>query len=329
MLRSGSRQYSEDAKSAEAAGKKGTGKDRKNMSFFKNKPVLIVIAVVVLSAIIALVSHLTDRLPARMASGVITPVEKVVYKMLSPVINLSDGIKNGGKYAEENEQLRAQIDELIMENRSVEDYLEENKRLRELLGIKEAMVNCRTVAAEVIAYDWDNFSETVVINRGSSDGLELEDAVITAEGVVGRVTELGKGWARITTLISPKHFMGVRISRTGDLAVAEGEAELAPDRKLRLGYISGAAKVIEGDIIETSGVGGIYPPGIAVGKVTEVSVESSGTVAYAVVEPSAPLEKVKEVLVITDWSKEIEDVTGENIPSTIEISDEEIANAEG
>ncbi len=302
------------------------------MSFFKNKPVIIVLVVIILSGLIALISHLTDRLPARMASGVITPAEKVVYKILSPVINLSEGIKNSGRYAEENEELRASINELTLENKSVEDYVEENKRLRELLGMKESMVNREVIAAEVIAYDWDNFSETIVINCGSGDGVELEDAVVTAEGAVGRVTELGSGWARVTTIISPKHSMGVKISRTGDLAVAEGDAKLSPDRKLRLGYISGAAKVIEGDIIETSGVGGIYPPGIAVGRITEVGVESSGTVAYAVVEPTAPLNKVKEVLVITEWSREstspeyIEDNQAE---ITDEITDEEVENAQG
>lgn len=299
------------------------------MSFFRNKPILTVVVVVVLSALIALVSHLTNRLPEKMASGVITPAEKVAYKILSPVINLSDGIKNGKTYAEENEQLRARIDELTMENRSVEAYLDENKRLRDLLGIQEAMVSCQTVAAEVVAYDWDNFSETVVINRGSNDGIALDNAVITAEGAVGRVTELGGSWARVTTLISPRHSMGVRISRTGDLAVAEGDAKLAVDKSFRLGYISGAAKVIEGDIIETSGVGGVYPPGIAVGRITAVSVENSGTVAYAVVEPSAPLDKVKEVLVVTDWSEEIEDVADGTLPVTEEITDEEIENAEG
>lgn len=302
------------------------------MSFFKNKPVLTVIAVVLLSAVVALISHLTDRLPARMASGVITPAEKVAYKVLSPIINLSEGIKNSGRYAEENEELRAEINELIMENKSVEDYIEENKRLRALLGMKESMVNTETVAAEVVAYDWDNFSETVVINRGSSSGIELEDAVVTAEGIVGRVTELGSGWARVMTIISPKHSMGVKISRTGDLAVAEGDAKLAPDSKLKLGYISGAAKVIEGDIIETSGVGGVYPPGIAAGRITEVSSQSSGKVAYAVLEPIAPLDKIKEVLVITDWtmaSSSPENIVDSSAESTNEITEEEVENAEG
>ncbi len=301
------------------------------MSFFKNKPILTIIAVVVISALVALVSHFTNRLPERMASGVITPAEKVVYKILSPIINMTDGVKNGKKYAEENEKLRAQIDELIMENRSVEDYLDENKRLRELLSIKESMPNCNMLAAEVVAYDWDNLSETIVINKGENSGIELDDAVVTAEGAVGRVTELGGGWARVTTLISPKHSMGVKISRTGDLAVAEGDAKLSPDGSFRLGYISGAAKIIEGDIIETAGVGGVYPSGIAVGKVTKVNVESTGKVSYAVIEPAAPLEKVKEVLVITDWTETVDvpEITPDIGDTAEEITDEQAENAEG
>lgn len=307
------------------------------MSFFKNKPILLTAVVLIIALIIASVSHFSDRATEGVGGAVTSGAEGFFSKVFSPLRNLGTAFSDKEKLVAENEQLKAQIDELIKENRGAEEYISENKRLKELLGIKEAMVNKEVLAAEVISLDWDNFSETVTINRGIKDGLQKEDAVVSALGVIGRVTELGDSWARITTLLSPKHSVGVRITRTGDLAVAEGDIKLAKDRKLRLDYISGAQELVEGDIVETSGMGGIYPPSLTVGKVSEIKKDSSGAVSYAVVEPTADFSRVFEVLVITDWTREsVAPDYVVNVPETTEIvenfdeiTDEEIENAEG
>lgn len=307
------------------------------MSFFKNKPILVTAAVLVLALIVASVSHFSNGATEGAGGAVTSVAEGFFSKIFSPLKNLDTAFSDKERLIAENEQLKAQVDELIKQNRGAEEYISENKRLKELLGIREMMVNKEVLAAEVISYDWDNFSETVTINRGSKDGVEKEDAVVSALGVIGRVTELGEHWARITTLISPKHSLGVKITRTGDLAVAEGDIKLAKDKKLRLDYISGAAELIEGDIVETSGIGGVYPSGLTVGKVREIKKDSSGAVAYAVVEPTADFARIFEVLVITDWTRETatpdyvvnapeNDGATENID---EMTDEDIENAEG
>ena len=307
------------------------------MSFFRNKSILITAAVLVIALVIAAVSHFTNGATEGAGGAVTSSAEGFFGKIFSPLRNLGTAFSDKEKLAEENEQLKAQIDELVKANRGAEEYISENKRLKELLGIKETMINKEVLTAEVISYDWDNFSETVTINRGSKDGVEKEDAVVSALGIIGRVTEVGGDWARITTLLSPKHSLGVKITRTGDLAVAEGDIKLAKDKMLRLNYISGAAELIEGDIVETSGIGGVYPPGLTVGKVKEIQKDSSGAVAYAVVEPTADFSRIFEVLVITDWTRE--GVTPDyvvNAPeieepteTVDEITDEEIENAEG
>ncbi len=307
------------------------------MSFFKNKPILVTAAVLVIALIVAAVSHFSNGATEGTGGAVTSVAEGFFAKIFSPLKSFGTAFSDKEKLAEENEQLKVQIDELIKQNRGAEEYISENKRLKELLGIKETMINKEVLAAEVISYDWDNFSETVTINRGSKDGVDKEDAVVSALGVIGRVTELGESWARITTLLSPKHSLGVKITRTGDLAVAEGDIKLAKDKKLRLDYISGAAELIEGDIVETSGIGGVYPSGLNVGKVREIKKDSSGAVAYAVVEPTADFSRIFEVLVITDWTRE--SITPDyvvNVPESAEqaetideITDEEIETAEG
>lgn len=306
------------------------------MSFFKNKPVMLTGIVLLCAVLIAAVSHFGSGMPAKIAGFVIAPAEKLVAKIVSPVANFRDNIMNSDDLRAENDALKEELIELQAANRGVDEYIKENERLRELLRLKEEMTDKEIVAAEVISADSDNFSETVTINRGSRDGVEPEDAVISTLGVVGRVSEVGGTWARVTTVFSPKNSLGVRVTRTGDLAVAEGELKLAKDKRLRLGYISGAAELIAGDIIETSGIGGVYPPGITVGKVTEVRMDNSGAVDYAVMESTVDFSRLFEVLEITEWDrKEVEAdyVEGTekpvNEPDSGEISPEDIQSAQG
>ncbi|MBS7298742.1 MAG: rod shape-determining protein MreC [Eubacteriales bacterium] len=304
------------------------------MSFFRNKPILITVVALAAAILLAAVSHFTDGAPERVAGGATSAVEGVFAKLFSPVMNIGKNNADKDELLAEIEELKMQIDELTKENRGAEEYIEENKRLKDLLGIKEQMVNKEVLTAQVISYDWDNFSETVTINRGSKDGVEKEDAVISSAGIVGRVTEVGGDWARITTILSPEHSLGIRIARTGDLAVAEGDLKLAKDKKLRLDYISGAAELVDGDIVETSGIGGIYPPDITIGRVSEIKKDNSGVVVYAVVEPAADFTRLFEVLVITDWTREsvtpdyVQDAT-EDADYVGEITEDEIENAEG
>ena len=288
--------------------------------------------------LLAAVSHLGGGLPAKAAGAVITPVEKLFSKLASPVSKLRDDVMSMGDLRRENEDLRAQVNELLTVNRSVEEYIEENGRLRELLRLREDMVDKEVLAASVISADSDDFSYTVTINRGSGDGVSVEDAVISTLGVIGRVSELGEHWARVTTLLSPRHALGVEIARTGDLAVLEGDLKLARDKQCKLGYITGSGELIEGDILVTSGYGGVYPPGITVGKVVSVRSDNSGKIDYAAVEPTADMSKLYEVLVITDWNREDvgpEYVTGNEASEggveegTDEITPEDIENALG
>lgn len=311
------------------------------MSFFKKKPVLVLGAVLAAAVLLAAVSHLGGGMPAKIAGKIITPVEKLFSKAVAPAAGLRDNVMNADDLRLENEELQAQVNELLVVNRSVEEYIEENERLKELLRLREDMVEKETLAASVISADSDDFSYTVTINRGSGDGIELEDAVISTLGVIGRVSELGKHWARVTTILSPKHALGVKVTRTGDLAVLEGDLKLAKDKQCRLGYITGSAELIEGDILVTSGYGGVYPPEITVGKVVSVRSDNSGKIDYATVEPTADFSRLYEVLVITDWDRDdvgpeyaagyVQDNMSDNAsePDTGEITTEDIENAQG
>lgn len=270
---------------------------------FRKKTALIVGGFLAAAVILGVGGHFSDAL-ARLCTSAVVPVQKVISRAITPVAKLRDGIAAGSEIREENERLKAENNALKAENRSSEEYIKENERLKELLRLKENMVGESVLAARVISVDFDNFSQTIMINRGSEDGISIDNVVTSAAGVVGRVSDVGSDWARVTTLLSPNNSMGVRVSRTGDVAVCEGEPAAAKKNLLKLCYISGSAQLIEGDIIETSGLGGIYPPGLICGRISEIKKDNSGTVDYAAVEPGVDFSKLYEVLVITSGERE-------------------------
>ena len=305
------------------------------MFFFRKKPINILLIILALAVLLSVVSNFTGGLPGKVVKTIMTPFESVFSRVTSPVVNFFANLGDAEKLRQENEELTAQIFELTKEKRGIDSYIEENKRLSALLGIKESIQE-NTVSAKVVSYDWDNFSETVTINRGEKDGISVGDAVVASLGVVGRVSEAGPNWAEVTTIISPNHSMGVRVSRTGDLALCEGDSKLLKSKKMLLNYISGLGGITSGDILETSGEGGVYPPGYTVGRISEIKIGNTKTDSYAEIEPSVDFSRLSEVLVITDWETYVAESnyiigTSEEIKTEEDkdITEEEIENAEG
>ena len=180
----------------------------------------------------------------------------------------------------------------------MDSYREENERLRELLGLQNSMTGFSTVAAPVIGYSKSNAYDKIEIGRGSASGINVGNTVITPDGVVGMVTETGANWAMVTTVLDADNAMGIRITRTGDIAVLEGDKELLAQGYCKMTFINPSVNIIAGDIIETSGSADIYPAGLNVGTVKDINSDSMGQISYATIEPSVDFQHVHEVLVI-------------------------------
>lgn len=286
------------------------------MSFLKNRYFKTSAIVIALLISLILLSKIGDNPVQRAVYSVMSPVFRASEKVVTPIRKFSYRLKNAGKYEEEIEDLKKQVNALKVENRSREEYIIENKRLKELLALKDGMTDSRMVTARVISYEPNSWYDTIVINKGENAGISKNNAVITGLGVVGKVTEVGKNWARVSTIINISDSVGVKLSRTGDIGVVSGDAILAENKKCRLEYLSNDKKLINGDILLTSGLGGIYPSDLSVGKVVDINTDSAGNLKYAVVEPSVDFSALYEVLVITyhdgEWDgTESDEGTGE------------------
>ncbi|MCH5185399.1 MAG: rod shape-determining protein MreC [Oscillospiraceae bacterium] len=276
------------------------------MSFFKNKVVVaigIIIAAVLTAAGIMQITggknYLTNALMV-----VISPAQSAASWVSSSIDKLSVSIWEMHSYKEENERLVNEVNELKRESRGMEEYKAENDRLRELLDIKNVqMSEYNTVAARIISYEPDNRNETIVIDKGTHHGIKEGSVVVTGGGVVGQVTEAGTTWSRISAIINLDNAVGVRVIRTGEPAIVEGDPEYSRSGNCIMTFIGKDASVIVGDLLETSGLGGIYPPGMPVGTVIKVNSDSAGTMQYAVVEPVVDFNNLYEVLVICDGDR--------------------------
>ncbi len=271
------------------------------MSFSKKRVWVIVLAIMIATVALAYLSRNGTNPVSKAVNSVITPVESQLSKVIHPVRKVFSYIGKMEEYEAENQRLKQENIELNARIKDVSTYKEENERLRKLLGITNEY-EYETVAARVVSYETDNWFSYITLDKGTSNGIDVSDTVITSDGLLGQVTEVGVNWAKVSTVINSESSAGVRITRNGEIGIVEGDTMLSKSRKCRLGYLTANASIIAGDILETSGLGGIYPPGLPVGKISEISKDNMGRLDYAIIEPFVNFDKLYEVVVITGWS---------------------------
>ncbi len=300
------------------------------MPFLKKKYVKIILSLLVITFILSLAAHFGNNPVQRALYTVMSPVFDAAYTVITPVRKFFGYAVKAPKYEAEIEALKTELNTLKAENKSKEDFIKENRRLKELLDLKDgSMAGYETVTARVVSYEPNSWYDTVMLNKGANAGISVDDIVITNPGVVGRVIAVGANWARVSTVINASSSVGVKLSRTGDVGVVSGDANLAQDKNCRLEYLSNDKNLIKGAILVTSGLGGVFPADLSVGKVTDIRSDSAGNLDYAVVEPSVDFSSLYEVLVITDASAAVSTVHEEqaepieNINENVEVNMQE------
>jgi rod shape-determining protein MreC len=189
-------------------------------------------------------------------------------------------------------RLRAEVTALRLRQLRQDELDAENERLRTLLAFRER-VAVRTIGAEVVAREWNGFTRGLTINRGRTDGLERLAPVIVTRGVVGRVLELRRDSAVVQLVTDPASSIGGVVNRTRAQGLVEGVA----GGRMRLKLTAREEGVMVGDAVFTSGIGGLFPRGLPLGRVTRV-YPASGLFRLVELEPAVALSTVEEVLVL-------------------------------
>lgn len=269
---------------------------------FTNKYfILLLVITIILLTITALytVERQSVTFGEDLAGAVITPFQALFTSAVDYISRFFGYFSDMDRLKAENAEMADKINSLNDTIRQLEQYKLENERLRAMLSLKESMTDYEMTAAEVIAKDSGNWFSSFTINKGSSDNLVVRQAVITSSGLVGHIYEIGTNWAKVVSIIDSGSSVGAVVSRTSDIAVVESDVELQNQGLCKMTYVGKSASIMPGDIVETSGLGGIYPKGILIGKVREIRPETAGISQYAIIEPAADFERISTVFVIT------------------------------
>jgi rod shape-determining protein MreC len=194
--------------------------------------------------------------------------------------------------ASAQEQLATQA----LRAQQVEQLALENQQLRELLAMRER-IGASATGAQVLYDNADPFSRKVVIDRGQTHGIVAGSPVIDASGVLGQVTRIYPLVSEVTLLIDRDQAIPVLNARTGVRGVAYGQPASSGDA-LELRYTLANADINQGDLLTTSGVDGVYPPGLPVARITQVERRAESSFTRIVGEPLARMHGVLQVLVL-------------------------------
>ncbi len=273
------------------------------MYFFqKNKYKIMLIAATTILVICIIVGSSVSKRRAGFASDTVgtvaTPVQGGVTGVADSIGGFFNYLKNMKGYERENEKLRERIAGLENDLRKTDNLREENERLRKMLDLKEKETEYQSVAADVVAFEMDNFSKSYTINKGIKDGITQNCAVITPHGLVGYISEVGRSWSKICPIVDASVSVSANIVRVSNVAMVEGDMSLMEDGLCKMTYVSKDSGIEIGDYIETSGAGGVIPSGIYIGKVTEVRNDVTGVSQEAVIKPGVDFSDLDEVMVI-------------------------------
>jgi rod shape-determining protein MreC len=212
-----------------------------------------------------------------------------------------DNMVTKKQLVEDNKTLK--MNELVYKERAIQLRIvqQENDRLRALLH-SPVRVNVKTMLAEILSVDGDPYSQQVVINRGANDDVHEGQAIVDDQGVVGQILHAGTITSRVLLITDVSHAVPVRIERNGTRLVASGTGNI---NRMSINHVSNSTDIKPGDLLVTSGLGGKYPEGYPVARVTIVKKDESRPFAYVQSEPIAQINRLRYLLLLWPQDKNI------------------------
>ncbi len=232
---------------------------------------------------------------ADVVAAVTTPVQRALATVHRGAFGMWTAYVDWKNVRAENRRLREENRHLKVEALAVNETVVENRRLRRLLELR-ARLPIATLPGEVIAREWGGWVRSLTVNRGMGDEVRKLTAVISPDGLIGRVVEVRPGVAVVQVLTDPTSTVGAHAVRSRAPGVVEGDAR----GTLRFKYMARDGAGLEvGDVVVTSGLGGVFPRGIPIGQVQSIDNRGSALFHYAALVPVVDLSRVYEVLLVT------------------------------
>ena len=271
--------------------------------FFKSKTFIVILPLLLLGGgIPAILGAMGQGDIVRDAAvSLLTPLRRGAYAV-------GDAFRGYGEYFTEFDRLKAENEELAAALKDAEAQIsdarliaDENEWMRAYLGIKRLHTDFTLCDANLIGREAGTYMTAFTLDRGSGAEITVGMPVITADGVCGRVTEVGRTYCRVSTILSYDASIGAYVERSGEVGIVCGDLARGKDGECLLRYLPFDADIEVGDRILSSGLGSVYPRGLVIGEVTEVTGDAYDHTKVAVVRPAADLAGLTRVMILTGY----------------------------
>lgn len=269
--------------------------------FVKHKAILIILILVILSTSTLLVSYNNQDKPGSIgsiSSRIISAVQWPITKVVNLGKDFFGNLFVDESLISENQDLKAKLRELeseIIATRMNKEALEELRAISEVLNYENEQLDYDVVSGDVIALDGSNYYNIFTINLGSDKGVKINSVVVGESGLIGRVISTTPKTSKVIGIIDESNKIGFQLSRDLKLlGVAQGDGK----GKLTGFMLNDDALVKKGDILLTTDIGGIYPPGLTIGKVVDIDLTHDSPLKKVTIEPATDFKGIRKVSVL-------------------------------
>ena len=228
------------------------------------------------------------------ALTILSPVQSLLDRPIRLVQNTTEVVRSISDLQEENSRLQAEVAQLRSELALAEELRRENEHLREQLGLRTSQPSYQLLPARIIGYDTSSLVRSLIINRGSRDGMAEGMTVVTAQGLAGKVVKVNWTTAKVLLITDVSSSVNGLVQDSRARGVVMG----GPAGQLTMRYITQGERVVTGDRVITSGLGGFYPEGFVIGSITDVRQKDIDMFQEARLEPAVDFDRLETVLII-------------------------------
>lgn len=279
------------------------------MKIFKNKLAVIVILLSV--CFLGLIGYSVQKnnmsLVENGVGSVVNSVQGVFYKVGNKIKDSVSFVFNYKNIKSENESLRAENERLKSFDTVNQILRDENEKLRGILNFTNTNEQYNYVGVDVVGIAGNNFLDGYIVNRGEKDGIQKGMVAIDGDGLVGQVTSVGDNWSIVESICNENVAVaGYVLSTKESNGIVKGYKGNEDKFLAKIEGLALDSEIKEGDVILTSGLGGIYPKGIKIGEIQEIYEDKANVTKSAIVKPSVEFNKLEQLTIVVP--KETRDV---------------------
>lgn len=246
--------------------------------------------------------------PQAVVKGILLPMQEGIHKSGSFLYKAVTNVESLRLAQKENEELKQQVMELQQEITRMQEDKYEIDQYRELFNLTNQYEDYEMTGANVIAKDSGNWFHSFIIDKGSNDGIQKDMAVLAQGGLAGIVTSVGPTSSRVMSIIDDDSNITAMSMSSKERCIVSGDLELYRDGRLRLMYMDKEVNIVQGDRIITSNISTKYLPGLLIGYVDEIKVDSNNMTKSGTLIPYVDFSHLDTVLVITTLKNTGDDI---------------------